>query len=43
MREALNLASNPSNLGKKLYLKGDIVSAYYGIPGIKNISDYILK
>jgi len=43
MRDELNLASNPDNKGCKLYLKGDIVSAYYGIPGIKNITDYKLK
>lgn len=41
-RDALNLVDAPSLLGKKLYLKGDIVEAYYGIPGIKNISDYKL-
>jgi len=42
-RAALNLVSNPGNLGKKIYIKGDIVSSYYGVPGIKNISDYVLK
>lgn len=41
-RDALNLVDNSSLLGKKVYLKGDIVEAYYGIPGIKNISDYRL-
>lgn len=41
-RDALNLVDNSSLLGKKVYLKGDIVEAYYGIPGIKNISDYKL-
>jgi len=43
IREALNLVDNPSNLGRKVYLKGDIVSSYYGIPGLKNISDFVLK
>lgn len=43
IRDALNLADNPDNLKHKVYLKGDIVESYYGIPGIKNISDYVLK
>ena len=43
IRDALNLVDNPENLKKKVYLKGDIVESYYGIPGIKNISDYVLE
>lgn len=43
MREALNLQSFPSNLGRKIYIKGDIVESYYGIPGIKNVSEYEFK
>ena len=42
LRDALNLVDNPSNLGCKVALKGDIVDAYFSIPGIKNISDYII-
>ena len=42
IRDALNLSDNPENLKKKVYLKGDIVESYFGIPGVKNISDYIL-
>ena len=42
-RDALNLVDNPKLLGAKVYLKGDIVDAYYGIPGIKNISEYSLQ
>lgn len=42
-REDLNLVDNPQLLGRKICLKGDIVEAYYGIPGIKNISDYELQ
>ena len=41
-RDALNLVDDSSLLGMKVYIKGDIVEAYYGIPGIKNISDYKL-
>ena len=43
MRNALNLVSNPSNLKRKLWVKGDIVSAYFGIPGIKNIKEYHIE
>jgi hypothetical protein len=43
LRDALNLKDNPENLGKMVYLKGNIVEAYYGIPGIKNITEYILE
>lgn len=43
LREALNLVDNPELLGRKVSLTGDIVEAYYGIPGIKNISEYELQ
>ena len=43
LRDVLNLVDNPRLLGTKVYLKGDIVEAYYGIPGIKNISEYSLQ
>ena len=39
MRDALNLVDNPGLLGKKVYLRGDIETAYYGIPGIKNLTE----
>lgn len=42
LREALNLVDHPSLLGRKVYLRGDIVEAYYGLPGIKNITEYEL-
>lgn len=42
LREALNLVDNQHLLGKKVALKGDVVDAYFGIPGIKNISEYII-
>ena len=41
-RDALNLVDNPNLLGRKIYLRGDIVEAYFGLPGIKNISEYKL-
>lgn len=43
IRDALNLVSHPDLLGSRVYLKGDIVESYYGIPGIKQLSDYMLK
>lgn len=42
IRNALNLVDNPGLLGRKICIKGDIVEAYYGIPGIKNITEYEL-
>ena len=42
-REDLNLVDNPQLLGRKVCLRGDIVEAYYGIPGIKNMSEYELQ
>lgn len=42
IRERLNLVDNPSLLGKRICVKGDIVNAYYGIPGMKNTIDYQL-
>ncbi len=42
LREALNLVDNPGLLGRKVCLKGDIVESYFGIPGIKNITEYEL-
>jgi len=42
VRDALNLVDNPSLKGRSVYLKGDIVASYYGIPGIQNITDFSL-
>lgn len=43
IRDAINLVDHPELLGRKIYLKGDIVAAYYGIPGIQNLTEYSLK
>ena len=40
IRDALNLVDHEDYLGKKIYLKGDIVASYYGIVGIQSISEY---
>jgi hypothetical protein len=42
VRDALNLVSNPDMLGRRVHIKGDIVEAYYGLPGMKNTMDYQL-
>ena len=39
IRNTLNLVDHPSNIGRRVYLKGDIVEAYFKIPGIKNVTD----
>lgn len=38
-RDSLNLVEHPELLGRKVHLKGDIEASYYGIPGLKNITD----
>ncbi len=43
IRAALNLPGNPSLHRRQLCIKGDIVSSYYGIPGLKNVTEYQLK
>lgn len=43
IRSALNLVDHPELLGKKIYLKGDVIDAYYGIPGVQNVTDYSIK
>ena len=43
VRDALNLVSNPSLIGKHIYLKGDIVESYFGLVGLKNISEYVIR
>lgn len=42
IRDALNLVSNSGNKGRKVWLKGDIVSSYYGLPGLKNVTEFSL-
>lgn len=43
VRDALNLYSNPDLLGRLVCLKGDIESSYYGLVGLKNVTDFVLK
>ncbi len=41
LRDALNLASHPENLGKELAICGDLTS-YFGLPGVKNATEATL-
>ena len=43
VRDELNLVDNEGYLGKQIFLKGDVVESYYGIPGLQNISEYNFK
>lgn len=43
IRDELNLVDNPFLLGRKVCIKGDIVEAYYGLPGLKNLTDFELQ
>ena len=39
LRDELNLVDNPSLLGCKVCLKGDIVADYFNMTGLKNLAD----
>lgn len=43
VRDNLNLVDNPEIKGRKLLLKGDVVASYFGLVGIKNVTDYVLE
>ena len=43
VRDALNLASHPEMLGRLVCINGDIESSYYGMVGLKSVSDFVLK
>lgn len=43
IRNALNLVDNPGNLGRTVFLRGDISSSYYGIPGVQALTEYSFK
>ena len=40
VRDKLNLVDNPSLIGSKVCLKGDVVESYFGLTGLKNVSEY---
>lgn len=43
IRSALNLKTHPENLGRQVFLRGDLVQSYYGIPGLKSLTDFELR
>lgn len=43
VRDALNLAEHPEMLGRLVCLNGDIEDSYYGMTGLKSVSDFVLK
>ena len=43
VRDALNLVDHPELLGAKVCLKGDIVESYFGLTGVKAVSDYMIE
>lgn len=43
VRDALNLADHPDLIGKKVFLKGNIVEKYYGTKGMKGTCDFELR
>jgi len=42
IRDALNMSNHPTNLGKKVSVKGDLL-AYFSVPGVINLSSYWLE
>lgn len=40
VRDDANLVDNPLLLGQKVCFKGDIVESYFGIIGLKNVTDF---
>ena len=43
IRDELNLVSNPAIIGKKLCIKGDVVESYFGLVGVKNVTDFVFE
>lgn len=41
IRDELNLVDNPSMLGRKVCLKGDVVVGYFNMTGLKNVTDVV--
>ncbi len=43
IRAALNLKSNPGNLGRRVWIKGTIVESYFGLKGVNSVTDYAIE
>ena len=40
VRDRLNLVDKPSRIGSRVCLKGDVAGSYFGLTGLKNVSEY---
>lgn len=40
VRDRMNLVDNPSLIGSKVCLKGDLTASYFGLIGLKNVDEY---
>jgi hypothetical protein len=43
IRNALNLVANPGNLGKRVWIKGNIVASYFGLNGLNPVTEFKLE
>ena len=43
VRTSLNLKSNPSILGKKVFVKGTIVESYFGLKGVNSVTEFFIE
>ena len=43
LRDDLNLVDHPDLIGSRIYLKGNLVTSYFGTTGLKAPTDYVLK
>jgi len=43
VRDALNLVDHPDLIGSRVYLKGNLVTSYFGTTGLKGVTEYALK
>lgn len=43
VREALNLVDHPELYGRRIWICGDVVASYYGLVGVKSISEWIYE
>lgn len=43
IRDRLGLVEHPENVGRRVCVRGDIVGQYFGLVGIKNVTDCVLK
>ncbi len=43
VRDALNLVDNPHLIGRSVCLKADIVESYFGLTGLRNVSEFLLE